>query len=46
VIGVALVRCSCISLVVPAEAGLRQQVVVPDPDCDYVVHRLAAGEVR
>jgi hypothetical protein len=41
---VALVRCSCISLVVPAEAGLRQEVVVPDPDCGYLVHRLEAGQ--
>lgn len=40
----ALVRCSCISLVVPVEAGLRQEVVVPDPDCGYVLHRLAAAQ--
>lgn len=39
----ALVRCTCV--VDEVVAGQRVEPVVPDPECDYIIHRLQAEEV-
>ena len=38
-----LVRCSCVTTLVPRHAGgFELDITVVDPDCGYVVHRLGA----
>ena len=38
----ALVRCTCIAELALTGRDRRLIVSLPDPDCDYVPHRLAA----
>lgn len=38
-----LVRCSCVNVVLPDEAGIKiDHVVAYDPDCQYVPHMIEA----
>ncbi|MCW2815052.1 MAG: hypothetical protein JWN84_2507 [Nocardioides sp.] len=38
----ALVRCSCVTSLVPHGTRLRLDVILLDPDCAYVVHRVGS----
>ena len=39
----ALVRCSCVTTLVPRGAGgFEVDVTLLDPDCGYVLHRMAS----
>jgi hypothetical protein len=42
----ALVRCTCVLRLETAEGRLKLQVLVADPECEYVVHRVVADPVR
>jgi hypothetical protein len=37
----ALVRCTCLARLQPGDLGPTLVIEVADPDCGYVVHRLA-----
>lgn len=37
-----LVRCTCISNLIKPESRVEAEILVYDPQCDYIMHRLEA----
>jgi hypothetical protein len=42
----ALVRCTCVVRLEADEGRIKLQVLLADPECGYVVHRVVAEPVR
>jgi hypothetical protein len=42
----ALVRCTCVVRLEADEGRLKLQVLLADPECAYVVHRMVTEPVR